>query len=135
MCMQDLAIARRTYKKVTVAEPGVVLSLDRNNQRIGIRVGCGFVGPGGAGFSITIQPDSGASASVLYTFAGITGTSEFSYTGPPQWAIDYRGDPALCIDGVNVSPGDSNVVVIETLLEPDLAKAVASELANAIPRK
>lgn len=135
MCMQDLAIARRTYIKTTVVTAGTQYIMPKDNQRIGVRTGAEAQAQIGNFYSVQIDVGDTLGPLTLFQYSVFGGSVELAVAGRPDWTIDYRSDPALCVNGVIVKAQDSNVICIETLLEPDLAKAVASEIAHAIPRK
>lgn len=127
MCMEDLAIARRTYHKVTNASGGIV-QLAANPSRIGVIVGPTIVSDPVLVYLNQGQSTIPASLGIVYGSSSAAASPSVS-TG--FLSLNYRDHGAVVMESLRMqSAGGAAFNVVEILLQDGLANELAKFLRD-----
>lgn len=127
MCLEDVAISRRSYTKATVVAAGSTTTFLANLERIAMT----FKVSGLTGCSMyvsDVSTDPGFQFGFLIYRNVIAGGSDMRYVADPK--ITYLTHPGIIHGRISVGAIGEQVMVLETLLMPEIAANVDRLLAS-----
>lgn len=124
MCLQDLAISRHTYPKVTLAAFNATTRLKPNADRIGLLVSIQSVFNADVVVYVSALVDGFEAPIARFVASHTTGSTETGQTYLALNTTDYggviQGDLSVTMDG-------ASSYIIERIATPELSKAIKAE--------
>ena len=125
MCIEDIAISRRSYKRVTSIQDSVPVNLPANPDRLSVRVMVPLV----SGVAATISDTQANALSTIGYKAARYNDNGISDMGVVMdLMLSYKDDGPAVQDAMSISVTGSNSYIVETLMMPELAQAVNERL-------
>ena len=127
MCIEDIAISRRCWKKVTVVPGATAVTLPANVDRLSVRLSFSA-----GSLETGVISDTPANAAALrgYKVAYLVPNTVGDAVGTVDLSIDYRTDGPAVMDSVSVYLSGGPGYVVETIMMPELAQLVRDRLNN-----
>lgn len=128
MCIEDIAVARRTYTKATSYTAGSVTTLSANVDRLALIIGCETTSVNGGSLRIFHSEAARALGHSWWSYESLSTVNNTyaAFRSPP--VVTYATHGHLVMEEMIIVSVNSRGTLIEIIAMPELANEVAKEL-------